>query len=216
MLGASVKQQTITSMKLQSFKHRYKLCTSSIWSCWLGKTWQHKSTEKSLELSRAKQELSNIDVHAGIHLYLTSKRVESSSSSFSSLSGAISTRSAGVVIMSYFRVFLIRLPDLTTLMTRHVMRTAVNTQMKITTFFRVGRCVIRDEIRDPTAASVTLLVSSSSLMMDDDVEFTCVAGEERVCGSPLTRQRAATIKVKTRLYVTMVLKWENTSRMSFQ
>lgn len=45
-------------------------------------------------------------------LYLTSKRVESSSSSFSSLSGAISTRSAGVVMMSYFLVFLIRLPDL--------------------------------------------------------------------------------------------------------
>lgn len=46
------------------------------------------------------------------NLYLTSKRVESSSSSFSSLRGAISTRSAGVVIISYFRVFLIRLPDL--------------------------------------------------------------------------------------------------------
>lgn len=48
----------------------------------------------------------------GTNLYLTSNRVESSSSSFSSLRGAISTRSAGVVIMSYFRVFLIRLPDL--------------------------------------------------------------------------------------------------------
>lgn len=89
------------------------------------------------------------------------------------------------------------------------MRAAVNTQTKITMFFRVGRCVIRDEMRDPTAASVTLFVSSSSLMMDDDddddVELNCVAGEERVCGSPLTRQRAAIIKVKARLYVTMVL-----------
>lgn len=46
------------------------------------------------------------------NLYLTSKRVESSSSSFSSLRGAISTRSAGVVMMSYLRVFLIRRPDL--------------------------------------------------------------------------------------------------------
>lgn len=46
------------------------------------------------------------------NLYLTSKRVESSSSSFSSLRGAISTRSAGVVMISYFRVFLILLPDL--------------------------------------------------------------------------------------------------------
>lgn len=168
---------------------------------------------ESLELSRAKRGWSNIDVHAGIHLYLTSKRVESSSSSLSSLRGAISTRSAGVVIMSYFRVFLIRLPDLTTLMTRHVMRTAVNTQMKITMFFRVGRCVIRDEIRDPTAASVTLCVSSSSLMIDDDddddVEFNCVAGEERVCGSPLTRQRAAIMKVKARLYVIMMLEEED-------
>lgn len=46
------------------------------------------------------------------NLYLMSKRVESSSSSFSSLRGAISTRSAGVVMMSYLRVFLILLPDL--------------------------------------------------------------------------------------------------------
>ena len=65
---------------------------------------------------------------------------------------------------------------------------------------------MRDEIRDPTAASVTLLVSPSSLMMDeddddddDDVELNCVAGEGRVCGTALTRQRAATTKVKTRL-----------------
>lgn len=63
---------------------------------------------------------------------------------------------------------------------------------------------MRDEIRDPTAASVTLLVSPSSLMMDeddedDDVELNCVAGEGRVCGSPLTRQRAAITKVKIRL-----------------
>lgn len=109
--------------------------------------------------------------------------------------------------MSYLRVFLIRLPDLTTLMTRHVMSAAVNTQMKMTMFFRVGRCVISDEIRDPTAASVTLCVTCpSSLMMDDDddVEFNGVAGEDRVCGSPPTRQRAATIKVKTRLHVNMV------------
>lgn len=46
------------------------------------------------------------------NLYLMSKRVESSSSSFSSLRGAISTRSAGVVMMSYLRVFLILRPDL--------------------------------------------------------------------------------------------------------
>lgn len=106
--------------------------------------------------------------------------------------------------MSYFRVFLIRLPDLITLMTRHVMRAAVNTQMKITMFFRVGRYVIMDEILDPTAASVPLFVSSSSPVTDDDVEFNCVAGEGRVCGKPLTRQRAAIIKVKARLYATMV------------
>lgn len=86
------------------------------------------------------------------------------------------------------------------------MRAAVNTQMKITMFFRVGRCVIRDEIRDP---SVTLCVSSFPLTTDDeddedDVEFNCVAGDEGVCGSPLTLQRAAMRKVKTRLYATMV------------
>lgn len=88
---------------------------------------------------------------------------------------------------------------LTTLMTKHMMRTAVNTQMKITMFFSVGRCVFGDEIRDPTAASVTLFVSSPPLLMDGDVEFNCVADEEIVCGSPLTRQRATIIQVKTRL-----------------
>lgn len=115
-------------------------------------------------------------------------------------------------MISYFRVFLMRLPDLTTLMTRHVMRAAVNTQMKITMFCSVGRCVIMDEILDPTAASVPLIVSSSSPLMDDDdddddddVEFNCVAGEEIVCGSQLTRQRARIIKVKARLYVAMVM-----------
>lgn len=119
--------------------------------------------------------------------------------------------------MSYLRVFLIFLPDLITLMTRHVMRAAVSTQTKMTMFFRVGRCVMMDEIRDPTAASVTFLVSSSSLMIgeDGDVEFNCVAGEERVCGTPLTRQRAAMTKVKTRLNATMVMKSENTRRMFF-
>lgn len=86
------------------------------------------------------------------------------------------------------------------------MRAAVNTQMKITMFFRVGRCVIRDEIRNPTAASVTLFVSSSPPLMDDDVEFNCVAGEEIVCGSPLTRQRATIIQAKARLCEIMVLK----------
>lgn len=102
---------------------------------------------------------------------------------------------------------------LITLMTRHVMRAAVNTQMNITMFFRVGRCVIRYEILDPTAASVTLFVSSSSLSTDEDddddeeedVEFNCVAGEERVCGSALTLHRAAMTKVKARLDVTMMM-----------
>lgn len=55
---------------------------------------------------------SNADLILKTNLYLMSKRVESSSSSFSSLRGAISTRSAGVVMMSYLRVFLILLPDL--------------------------------------------------------------------------------------------------------
>lgn len=92
-------------------------------------------------------------------------------------------------------------------MTRHVMRTAVNTQMKITMFFRVGRCVIRDEIRDPTAASVTLFVSSSPPLMDGDVELTCVAGEiEIVCGSPLTRHRATITQARISLDETMVPK----------
>ena len=92
---------------------------------------------------------------------------------------------------------------LITLMTRHVMRAAVNTQMKMTMLFRVGRCVIRGEIRDPTAASVALYSSSSWLKMDDDVEFNCVAGEG-FSGSPLTRQRTVAIKVRARLDVNIM------------
>lgn len=93
---------------------------------------------------------------------------------------------------------------LNTLMTRHVMRAAVSTQTKITMFFRVGRCVIRDEILDPVSASVTLFPSSSSGRMEE-VEFKCVAGEERVCSSPLTRQTAAIMKLRTRLCVDMMV-----------
>lgn len=75
----------------------------------------------------------------GVHLYLTSKSVESSSSSCSWFRGAISTRSAGVVMMSYFLVFRIRRPDLITLMTRHTTRAAVSTHTANTPFFSVGR-----------------------------------------------------------------------------
>lgn len=81
-------------------------------------------------------------------------------------------------------------------MTRTVMRVAVSTQTKITIFFSVGRCVMSVEIRDPTADSVTLPGSPSSVT-DGDVELTCVAGEDRVCGSPPpSRHRDATRKVK--------------------
>lgn len=46
------------------------------------------------------------------HLYLISNTADSSSSSSSSFSGAISTRSAGVVMMSYLRVFFNLFPNL--------------------------------------------------------------------------------------------------------
>lgn len=68
-------------------------------------------------------------------------------------------------------------PYLITLTTRMVMSTAVSTQMKITTFFRVGRCVMNVEMRDPTAVSVTLADSPSSAT-DAAVELTCVVAGE--------------------------------------
>lgn len=81
-------------------------------------------------------------------------------------------------------------------MTRTVMRAAVSTQTKITIFFSVGRCVMSVEIRDPTADSV-MLAGSPSSVTDGDVELTWVAGEDRVCGSPPpSRHRDATRKVK--------------------
>lgn len=96
-------------------------------------------------------------------------------------------------------------PYLTTLMTRHTMRTAVSAHTAMTAFFRVGRCVMRDEIRDPTVASVTFCGRSSSPMTTGGVVECVVAGDERVCGSALTRQRAATAKVKARLNAPMML-----------
>lgn len=99
---------------------------------------------------------------------------------------------------------------LTTLMTRHTMRTAVSAHTTMTAFFRVGRCVMRDEIRDPTVASVTFCARSSSpTTADGVVEFKCVEGDERVCGSAVTRQRNAIANVNTRLYVPMMLRYEN-------
>lgn len=136
-------------------------------------------------------------MHFGLHLYLTSKRVESSSSSFSSFRGAISTRSAGVVMMSYFRVFLILLPDLSTLMTKHEMRTAVNTKIKITLFFSVGRCVNIEDIRDSVVVLVPFLDKSTSCK--DNVELACVAGEGIACGSQTTSQNTTIINEKNKL-----------------
>lgn len=99
---------------------------------------------------------------------------------------------------------------LTTLMTRHTMRTAVSAHTTMTAFFRVGRCVMRDEIGDPTVASVALCGRPySPITADDVVEFRCVAGDGCVCGSALTRQRAATAKVKARLCAPMILQYEN-------
>lgn len=97
---------------------------------------------------------------------------------------------------------------LMTLMTRHVMRAAVSTQMKMTIFFRVGRCAIRGERRNPTSASVEFPLRCSTLSVDDgedeDVEFMCVV-DEGVNGSPLTLQRAAARRVNARLKDTIVV-----------
>lgn len=121
-----------------------------------------------------------------IHLYLTSNRVESSSSSFSSFKGAISTRSAGVVMMSYLRVFLIFFADLHIFMTRHVISKTVNTQMKIEMFLMVGRSLKIVEIRDPTSESVSLTLCDECSSWGSNVELSGVAEDGRVCGSPFT------------------------------
>lgn len=79
----------------------------------------------------------------------------------------------------------------------------------MTAFFRVGRCVMRDEIRDPTVASVRFCARSSSPMTTDGVEFKRgVEGDDRVCGSALTRQRNASAKVNARLRAPMMLRCE--------
>lgn len=136
-----------------------------------------------------------------IHLYLTSNRVESSSSSFSSFKGAISTRSAGVVMMSYFLVFLIFLADLHIFMTRHVISKVVSTQMKIEMFLMVGRSLNIVERRDPTAASVVFCAEPSS--WGGNVAFSGVAEDGRVCGSPFI-SCAMTISATAKVYSHML------------
>lgn len=142
------------------------------------------------------------DIHL-IHLYLTSKRVESSSSSFSSLRGAISTLSAGVVIISYFRVFLIFLPDLYTLKRRHVISEVVNTQITMTMFLSVGRSFRMDEMRDPTVTSSVTLCKA--LFSSRDVEFSGAAGAWVWCSSPRTPQTTAIRSVKPKPYDSIVV-----------
>lgn len=72
---------------------------------------------------------------------------------------------------------------------------------------------MRDEIRDPTVSSVALCARPSSPMTTDGVvEFRCVAGDECVCGSALTRQTAATAKVKARLCAPMMLQYVNITK----
>lgn len=67
---------------------------------------------------------------------------------------------------------------------------------------------MRDEIRDPTVASVTFCAPSSPPMTTDGVVELkgVVEGDERVRGSALTRQRNARAKVKARQGAPMMLR----------
>lgn len=87
-------------------------------------------------------------------------------------------------MMSYFRVFLIFFADLYIFMTRHVISKTVITQMEIEIALMIGRSLKMVEMRDPTDASVVLCNEYSS--GGDNVEFSCVAEDGRVRGSPLT------------------------------
>lgn len=82
-------------------------------------------------------------------------------------------------------------------MTRHVISKVVNTNMKIEMLLMVGRSLKMVEIRDPAAASVALCDEFSS--RGGNVEFSCVAEDGRVCGSPLT-SRAMTVRAIAKVY----------------
>lgn len=82
------------------------------------------------------------------------------------------------------------------------MRTAVNTQIKNTVLFSVGRCVKIDDFRDSVVVLVPFLDRSSSWM--DNVELKCVAGEGSVCGSHTTSQTTAMMNERTKLYATIL------------
>jgi len=84
--------------------------------------------------------------------------------------------------------------------TKHVMRTAVTTQMRITMIFKLGRCVSRDDIRDSVVAVEESIFDRSSIVDVVVVEFKCVAlCAGRVCGSPAVRHTTAHITVKMML-----------------
>lgn len=87
------------------------------------------------------------------------------------------------------------------LTTKHVMRTAVTTQMRITMIFKLGRCVSRDDIRDSVVAVEESIFERSSIVdVVVVVEFKCVAlCAGRVCGSPAVRHTTAHITVKMML-----------------
>lgn len=70
-------------------------------------------------------------------------------------------------------------------MTRHVISKVVNTQIKIEMFLMVGRSLKMVEMRDPTVSSVVLGCDEWS-SCGGNVEFSCVAEDGRICGSPLT------------------------------
>lgn len=91
-------------------------------------------------------------------------------------------------------------------MTRQVISKVVNTKMKIEMLLMVGRSLKMVEIRDPAAASVALCDAFSS--RGGNVEFSCVAEDGRVCGSPLT-SRAMTVRAIAKVYSHILFSYLN-------
>uniref|UniRef100_A0A0E9XBP0 Uncharacterized protein n=1 Tax=Anguilla anguilla TaxID=7936 RepID=A0A0E9XBP0_ANGAN len=90
-------------------------------------------------------------------------------------------------------------------MTKHVMRKTVNTKMKITMFFKVGRSLASEEMREPTLDVCAVLLFKWSSSLTTEVEFNCVWGEGIICGSPSVFQATAKTKIKTEYNRNIVL-----------
>lgn len=155
----------------------------------------------------------NINIY--LYLYFTSNTVESSSSKLSSFRGAISTRSAGVVMMSYFRVFRILLPDLKILTMRQMMRRELKPHTKMNTLLMVGINSLRLLKRVTLAVSLPCVTGVSAVLVPllpmGVMEPSCSRLYTELPTTPQDTQHSTSSSTENRGAVMFILGWRLSS-----